>query len=93
MPITVFTTRPDTLFGATFMVVAADSDLAAELASGFNAGCSNGFPGLTSTKVKLSNDIERLATDREKTGVFLGRYAINPVNGEKSADLGLRTMF
>jgi leucyl-tRNA synthetase len=81
-PVTVFTTRPDTLFGATFMVVAADSDLAAELASGSTPDVRMAFQDYLE-KVKLSNDIERLATDREKTGVFLGRYAINPVNGEK----------
>ena len=81
-PVTVFTTRPDTLFGATFMVVAADSDLAAELASGSTPDVRMAFQDYLE-KVKQSNDIERLATDREKTGVFLGRYAINPVNGEK----------
>ena len=81
-PVTVFTTRPDTLFGATFMVVAADSDLAAELASGSTPDVRMQFQDYLD-KVKQSNDIERLATDREKTGVFLGRYAINPVNGEK----------
>ena len=81
-PVTVFTTRPDTLFGATFMVVAADSDLAAELASGSSAEVRMAFQDYLEM-VKQSNDIERLATDREKTGVFLGRFAINPVNGEK----------
>jgi leucyl-tRNA synthetase len=81
-PVTVFTTRPDTLFGATFMVVAADSDLAAELASGSEPSVRMAFQAYLET-VKQSNDIERLATDREKTGVFLGRYAINPVNGER----------
>ncbi|MEY4647896.1 MAG: hypothetical protein RL009_312 [Actinomycetota bacterium] len=81
-PVTVFTTRPDTLFGATFMVVAPDSDLAAELASGADASVRVAFQDYLD-QVKKSNDIERLATDREKTGVFLGRYAINPVNGAR----------
>ena len=81
-PVTVFTTRPDTLFGATFMVVAPDSDLAAELVAGAEASVRMKFQDYL-TQVKQSNDIERLATDREKTGVFLGRYAINPVNGER----------
>ena len=81
-PVTVFTTRPDTLFGATFMVVAADSDLAAELVSGSTPEVRMAFQDYLE-KVKQSNDIERLATDREKTGLFLGRHAINPVNGEK----------
>jgi leucyl-tRNA synthetase len=81
-PVTVFTTRPDTLFGATFMVVAPDSDLAAELVAGAEASVRMNFQDYLD-QVKQSNDIERLATDREKTGVFLGRYAINPVNGER----------
>ncbi|MFM5904357.1 MAG: leucine--tRNA ligase, partial [Microbacteriaceae bacterium] len=81
-PVTVFTTRPDTLYGATFMVVAADSDLAAELVSTSDAGTRMAFQDYLE-KVKQSNDIERLSTDREKTGVFLGRYAINPLNGEQ----------
>ncbi|MEY4436666.1 MAG: hypothetical protein RL100_130 [Actinomycetota bacterium] len=81
-PVTVFTTRPDTLFGATFMVVAADSALAAELAAGANADVQKNFAAYLE-KVKQSNDIERLATDRPKTGIDLGRFAINPVNGER----------
>jgi leucyl-tRNA synthetase len=78
--ITVYTTRPDTLYGATFMVVAADSELAAKLVAGtevveqFNKYLES---------VKSASDIDRLATDRVKTGVFLNRYAINPVNNEK----------
>ena len=81
-PVTVFTTRPDTLFGATFMVVAADSELAGELASDSNPEIQKAFTSYLEV-VKKSNDIERLATDRPKTGVDLGRFAINPVNGEK----------
>ena len=81
-PITVYTTRPDTLFGATFMVVAVDSALASELVSNAEASIKAEFDAYLE-KTKKSNDIERLATDREKTGVFTGRYAINPVNGEK----------
>ena len=81
-PITVFTTRPDTLFGATFMVVAADSALAAELADKADAETKAAFEEYLE-KVKQSNDIERLATDRPKTGVFLGAYSVNPVNGER----------
>ena len=79
-PVTIYTTRPDTLYGATFMVVAADSALAAELAHGtpveaeFNTYLE---------KIKAASDIDRLATDRPKSGVDLKRFAINPVNGEK----------
>ncbi|MCX6449319.1 MAG: leucine--tRNA ligase [Actinobacteria bacterium] len=78
--ITVYTTRPDTLYGATFMVVAADSELASKLVAG-NAVESEFKKYLDS--VKADSDIDRLATDRVKTGVFLNRYAINPVNNEK----------
>ncbi|MEY4018764.1 MAG: hypothetical protein RLZZ590_64 [Actinomycetota bacterium] len=81
-PVTVFTTRPDTLFGATFMVVAPDAALAAELASSADDATKAAFEAYLD-QVKQSNDIERLATDRPKTGVPLGRFAINPVNGER----------
>lgn len=81
-PITVYTTRPDTLFGATFMVVAADSDLAAELASMSSPEVRIAFQAYLED-VKKSNDIERLATDRKKTGLQLDAHAINPMNGEK----------
>jgi leucyl-tRNA synthetase len=78
----VFTTRPDTLYGATFMVVAADSDLASELVSMSSPTTRMEFFSYLE-KTKQATDIERLATDREKTGVFLERYAINPLNGER----------
>ena len=76
-PVTVYTTRPDTLYGATFFVVAADSDLAAEL-----AGDSPEFAAYLD-QVRMVSDIDRMSADRPKTGVFLQRYAINPVNGDK----------
>ncbi|HEX2318515.1 MAG TPA: leucine--tRNA ligase [Streptosporangiaceae bacterium] len=78
-PVTVFTTRPDTLYGATFFVVAADSPLAAEL-------CEPDRQeelGAYLAQVRKLTDIERQSADRPKTGVFLGRHAINPVNGER----------
>lgn len=81
-PVTVFTTRPDTLYGATFMVVAADSDLASELAAEAEPDIRMEFFSYLE-KTKKTSDIDRLATDREKTGVFLGRYAINPLSGEQ----------
>ena len=79
-PVVIYTTRPDTLYGATFMVVAVDSDLARELVQGraVEAEFNKYFDS-----VKAASDIDRLATDRAKTGVFLQRYAINPVNGER----------
>ena len=81
-PITVYTTRPDTIYGATFMVVAADSDLAAELVSGSTPEIRMQFQAYLD-EVKKSNDIERLATDRQKTGLDSGRVAINPASGEE----------
>ena len=78
-PVTVYTTRPDTLFGATFFVVAADSDLAAELAAGTPAEAE--FATYLE-KVKQSSEMDRLDSSREKSGVFLHRHAVNPVNGE-----------
>jgi len=78
-PITVYTTRPDTLYGATFMVVAADSALASQLCSDERRAEFEAYLA----QVRKLTDIERQSTDREKTGVFLGVYAINPVNGER----------
>jgi len=78
-PVRVFTTRPDTLYGATFFVVAADSALAASLVTDSQRDALTAYV----EEVKQATDIERLATDRPKTGVFLGVHAINPVNGEK----------
>ena len=79
-PVVVYTTRPDTLYGATFMVVAVDSELARELAIGSEV--ESEFNKYFES-VRSASDIDRLATDRTKTGVFLQRFAINPVNGER----------
>src|SRR5690606_32091956 len=88
-PVTVFTTRPDTLFGATFFVVAADAPLAAELVTDEQRAAFEAYV----EEVRRASDIERLAADRPKTGVFLGRYGVNPVTGQRSpvwaADYGL----
>jgi leucyl-tRNA synthetase len=81
-PVHVYTTRPDTLYGATFFVVAADSDLAAELAAEASDEVRAEFDAYVE-KVRSTTEIERLSTDRAKTGVFLNRYAVNPVNGER----------
>jgi leucyl-tRNA synthetase len=78
-PVTVFTTRPDTLYGATFFVVAADSPLAADLCAPRQRAELDRYV----EQVSKLTDIERQSTDREKTGVFLGVHAINPVNGER----------
>jgi leucyl-tRNA synthetase len=78
-PLTVYTTRPDTLFGATFMVVAADAPLAAELVSEGQRAAYEAYLA----EVRKETEIDRLATDRPKTGVFLGAHATNPVTGAR----------
>jgi leucyl-tRNA synthetase len=78
-PIRVFTTRPDTLFGATFMVVAPDSKLANEICA---PGRREAFEAYLE-KVKSETEIDRLSAERDKTGVFLGVHATNPVNGQR----------
>ena len=81
-PVRVFTTRPDTLYGATFFVVAPESDLAAELAGDADPEVQAAFAAYRE-QVMGTSEVDRLATDREKTGVFLGCYATNPVNAER----------
>jgi leucyl-tRNA synthetase len=77
-PIRVFTTRPDTLFGATFFVIAADSPLAAEVCAPDQREALASYL----EQVRRLSEIDRLSEGRVKTGVPLGREAINPVNGE-----------
>ena len=77
-PVRVFTTRPDTLYGATFMVVAPDAKLAAELVSDEQQPAFEAYLERT----KQATEIERQSTDRPKTGVFLGVHATNPLTGE-----------
>jgi len=78
--VVIYTTRPDTLYGATFMVVAVDSDLARELVSG--TAVESKFNQYFES-VRATSDIDRLSLERAKTGIFLERYATNPVNGER----------
>jgi len=80
--VSVFTTRPDTLFGATFMVVAPDSDLAAELVADSDDDTRAAFDRYL-VEVQATSEIDRQDASRPKTGVPLGRTAINPVNGER----------
>lgn len=77
--ITVFTTRPDTLWGATFMVFSPEHPLVGKITSPEQKAAVEAYQ----TQAARQSDIEREATDKEKTGVFTGGYAINPVNGEK----------
>ncbi len=78
-PLTVYTTRQDTLFGTTFMVVAADAPLAAELVTDEQRPAYETYL----EQVRKETEIDRLSTDRTKTGVFLGVHAVNPANGER----------
>ncbi len=75
----VFTTRPDTLFGATFMVLAPEHPLVEELTTPDRREAV----GKYARGATLVSEIERTSTEREKTGVFTGGYAVNPVNGER----------
>lgn len=77
--ITVFTTRPDTIFGATFLVLAPEHALVKELGVGDFA---EPLADYVKEAVKKS-EIDRTNDSKEKTGVFTGSYAINPANGEK----------
>ncbi len=78
-PMSVYTTRPDTIFGATFMVVAPDASLAAELVTEEQRPAYEEYLD----QVRKESEIDRLSTDRPKTGVFLGAYAVNPATGER----------
>lgn len=76
--IKVFTTRPDTLYGATFMVLAPEHEIVSEITTEENKEAVEEYVFQASTK----SSVDRMA-DKEKTGVFTGRYAINPLNGSK----------
>ena len=75
----VFTTRPDTLYGATFMVMSPEHALVPKLTHPERAAEIAAYV----TAAGRATEIERMSTEREKTGVFTGSYAINPVNGER----------
>ncbi|PAD91878.1 leucine--tRNA ligase [Shouchella clausii] len=77
--VNVFTTRPDTLFGATYMVLAPEHKLVSEITTDDQREAVEAYQ----KQVSLKSDIERTDLAKEKTGAFTGAYAINPVNGEK----------
>ncbi len=77
--IKIFTTRPDTLWGVTFMVLAPEHPLVQQITA---PKCQAEVEEYVAQAARQS-EIERLATTKEKTGVFTGAYAINPVDGEK----------
>lgn len=77
--ITVFTTRPDTLFGATYMVLAPEHALVEEITTSDQAQAVKDYR----TSIETKSDLERTDLAKDKTGVFTGAYAISPVNGEE----------
>ncbi len=76
---TVFTTRPDTLFGATYCVLAPELDIVNNITTSFQKQDVEEYKKLAASK----SDLERTELNKEKTGVFTGSYAINPVNGKQ----------
>ncbi len=78
-PIEVFTTRPDTLWGATFMVLAPEHPLVAKLTTADRRAEVEAYVA----EATRQTDIQRESTEKEKSGVFTGAYAVNPVNGER----------
>jgi leucyl-tRNA synthetase len=79
-PVTVFTTRPDTLWGATFLMLAPEHPLAEELVAG--TPVAEKLAEFKDEVARLS-EIDRASTERPKKGMFLERYVINPANGER----------
>jgi leucyl-tRNA synthetase len=77
--VTVFTTRPDTLFGATYLVLAPEHPLVLEITSEEQQAEVDGYVGTCAAK----SDLERGDLNKHKSGVFTGAYATNPVNGEQ----------
>ena len=77
--VAVFTTRPDTVPGATFLVVAADAELAAELCEPARRAELDGY----AESSRRATEIDRTAAGRPRTGVFLGRYAVHPFTGAR----------
>ncbi|NPV88544.1 leucine--tRNA ligase [Coprothermobacteraceae bacterium] len=76
----IFTTRLDTIYGATFVVLAPEHPLAKELVRG--TALEEQFSEFLE-RVVLKSEVDRLSTEKEKEGLFLGAYAINPFNGER----------
>lgn len=77
--IEVFTTRPDTLFGATYLVISPEHDLVDQITTPESKAAVEEYKKAVATK----SDLERTDLNKDKTGVFTGAYAVNPVNGKK----------
>src|SRR5437762_8858142 len=75
----IYTTRPDTLFGATFMVLAPEHPLVPRITTPEHGAQVEAY----TERARKETEIDRLSTEREKTGVATGAFAINPVNGER----------
>ncbi len=75
----IYTTRPDTLYGATYVVLAPEHDLVREITTEQQRGAVEAYIEAAA----YATEIDRQSTEREKTGVFTGAYAVNPVNGKK----------
>lgn len=75
----IFTTRPDTLFGVTYMVMAPEHPLVSQLTTAEQKKAVQEYV----VRTQKESEIERTSTEKEKTGVFTGAFAVNPLNGEK----------
>ncbi|AQT86524.1 leucine--tRNA ligase LeuS [Paenibacillus larvae subsp. larvae] len=78
-PITIFTTRPDTLYGATYLVLSPEHRLVDLIVNEEHLEAVNAYK----KEISIKNDLQRTALAPEKTGIFTGAYAINPINNEK----------
>lgn len=77
-PVEVFTTRPDTLFGATYMVLSPEHPMVPQITSTVQRAVVEDYQKQVGSK----SDLERTELAKDKTGVFTGAFAVNPVNGE-----------
>ncbi|AMV67798.1 Leucyl-tRNA synthetase [Pediococcus damnosus] len=77
--IEIYTTRPDTLFGASYMVIAPEHSLVKKITTDAQKAAVEAYE----KKIETKSDLERTDLNKDKTGVFTGAYGINPVNGEK----------
>ncbi len=78
-PVRVYTTRPDTIYGATFLVLAPEHSMVKQITTDEQRAAVDAYVA----QARKESEIERLSTDKEKTGVFTGAYATNPMTGDK----------
>jgi len=77
--VTVFTTRPDTIFGATYLVLAPEHPFVADITTAVHKEAVDAYISQVQTK----SDLERTDLAKEKTGVFTGAFAVNPISGDR----------